>query len=443
MKKILSVITAVLVLSSAVASAAEQKEVKTGWTVGLLPALTYSTDMGLQYGAFGHFYYHGDGSRYPDPLHDIGWEISTFTQGRTRYFLSYDSKYLIPGLRVSGSAMYVTDPLYNFYGFNGEASVYNADMASNKDTGVNYYGMKRNMFRGLADVQGQITKELKWCAGLSYWHLDIGDMDEKYGYNKLMTMYKTYSTLGVIKPSEVNGGDRLELKAGLCYDSRNFEAAPDKGIWADLYLNGSPDLFGDGFNYLKLCAHFRHYVTLPFSMRAGKPVFAYHLAYQGTVAGEVPFYMQQNVTTLILKQMMSEGLGSSNTIRGTYANRIIADGFAWGNFELRLKLVRFKFAGQFFYVAVNPFLDCGIVTQPYRVDEMALVPDVIANAVKAGYHDSKKYIQDSVNDFVCTAGAGLKIAWNENFIVSAEAGHNFNQTLGGPFWLSIGTNYCF
>ena len=40
-------------------------------------------------------------------------------------------------------------------------------------------------------------------------------------------------------------------------------------------------------------------------------------------------------------------------------------------------------------------------------------------------------------------GAGLKLAWNQNFIVSIEVAHNFNKGIGDPFWMSIGTNYCF
>ena len=43
-----------------------------------------------------------------------------------------------------------------------------------------------------------------------------------------------------------------------------------------------------------------------------------------------------------------------------------------------------------------------------------------------------------------SAGLGLKLAWNENFILSAEVGRNLNQNgMGGPFWLNLITNYSF
>ena len=40
----------------------EEKEMKTGWSFGLLPTATWSTDNGFQAGAFGDVYYYGDGS---------------------------------------------------------------------------------------------------------------------------------------------------------------------------------------------------------------------------------------------------------------------------------------------------------------------------------------------------------------------------------------------
>lgn len=449
-----------------------QVEKKTGWGFGALPCATYSSDMGFQYGVFGDFYYYGDGSTYPNYRDKISYEVSHFTKGRTRLYLAYDSKFLIPNVRTTVSATYIDDPLYNFWGFNGAASPLYKSLESNKSyasqildgtisaadaalfatMGVNplknvsYYYTNRDIIRVLADFQGNIAPRLRWAGGVSYWNFRMGDINEdKYGYDAQSTLYNHYKQFGVIKDSEANGGSRLEIKAGLVYDSRDFETAPNSGIWSEIYVNGSPDVFGDGFNYLKLSAHFRHYVRIPIGLKVGDPVFAYHLAYQGTVAGEAPFYVQQNVTALILKQMMSEGLGSSNTLRGTRANRLIGDGYAWGNFELRVKMVNFKFLGQDFYLAANPFLDCGMIVQPYRVSEMSTLPEINALAIAAGYKagEADKYIRDMAGQFICSGGAGLKLAWNQNFIVSIEVAHNFNKGIGDPFWMSIGTNYCF
>ena len=468
----------------------EQKEVKKGWAFGAFPCLTYSNDVGFQYGAFGDVYYYGNGDTYPDPLHKISFEVSHYTKGRTRAYLAYDSKYLIPKMRITASATYVNDPLYLFFGFNGAASPFYNDLLSNKTyftagpgekgyptqanlpiygamgipagptdwdkdnvpLGVSYYNMRRDFLRILADFQGEITSHLKWAAGISYWWFrqDLYD-GQKFKYTPTATLYNHYVENGLIEEKEKNGGHRLELKAGLVWDDRDIEAAPNKGIWAELYLNGSPSITGDGYNYLKLCAHFRHYVRIPVGfIKAGDPVFAYHLAYQGTIAGNTPYYMQQNITALILKQMISEGFGSYNTVRGTNSNRLIADGYAWANAELRIKFWSFKLWGQYFYLATNPFFDFGMITQAYRLEKMATLPEMGMVAAAAngsatpyGYDDTLKYLRSKTFLPTYSAGIGLKLAWNQNFIISAEVAHNFSAGFGDPVWISIGTNYSF
>ena len=151
-----------------------------------------------------------------------------------------------------------------------------------------------------------------------------------------------------------------------------MEAAPNKGIWAEAYLNGN----FIGSPYLKLCAYFRQYISIPIDFTpAGRPVFAYRLALQHTIAGETPLFMVQNNPLLVQRNMISEGFGSSNTIRGLRENRILAEGMAWANTELRIKLVKFTLANQYFYVAVNPFFDAGIITKPYKADALAAIAD--------------------------------------------------------------------
>ena len=130
---------------------------------------------------------------------------------------------------------------------------------------------------------------------------------------------------------------------------------------------------------------------------------------------------------------MYEGLGGNSTIRGLYENRIIADGFVWANAELRIKLVRFRIGKGDFYLATNPFVDAGVVTKPYRLERMAMQYNMVADELR------KQAQQVTVS-----AGAGLKLAWNENFILSLEVARNLNQTgMGGKFWMNIITNYCF
>ncbi|MBQ4184206.1 MAG: BamA/TamA family outer membrane protein [Bacteroidales bacterium] len=441
----------------------EEKEMKKGWSFGVLPTATYSVDNGFQAGLFGDVYYYGDGSTYPDPVHKISWEGSYFTHShRMRLYLAYDSKYLIPKMRVNASVTYVTDPLYSFWGFNGPAAMQNYDVWSSRKltvpsaadptvlNNVNYYGMSRDMLRVLANVQGQIVPHLNWAAGVNFWHWKAGAMrdngvkdgDVKRYYNTDLTLFETYKTLGIIHEDEANGGNALEINAGVVYDTRDMEAAPNKGIWAEAYLNGNVLQH----QYLKACVYFRHYIDIPIHIPAGDPVFAYRLAWQQTIAGETPLYMIQNVPLLVQRNMISEGFGSSNTIRGIRENRILTEGFAWANTELRIKLVKFKLFNQYFYIAVNPFFDAGIITKPFRAAEFEKVavegkvydPKLAAIGQETLIYDSSK-----IRDVIMSAGAGLKIAMNQNFIVSAEFAKCLYKPLDAGLWIGIGINYQF
>ena len=452
-----------LLLFGVISVFAQEKEVKTGWSFGLLPCATFSVDNGLQYGAFGDIYNYGDGTTYPDPLHKISWEVSHFTKGKTRLYLGYDSKYLIPGMRVNASVTYVNDPMYNFWGYNGTASIQNYNLWGNKgitegkpafDRSINYYGMSRQMFRALANVQGRITDNLNWAAGVNFWNWKMGDMREspknkdtgKGLYDTEITLYRRYQQIGAITADEAAGGKALELNAGFVFDTRDMEAAPNKGIWAEAYLNGNVL----DHRYLKACVYFRHYIDIPIHLPAGDPVFAYRLAWQQTIAGETPFYMIQNVPLLVQRNMISEGFGSSNTIRGIRENRILAEGFAWANTELRIKLFSFKLFNQFFYIATNPFFDAGIVTKLYRPEafegEYRGFPNVPNNAdlnLAVLGQDTRIYDSSKAGDIVYSAGAGLKIAMNQNFIVSVDFAKCLYKPLDAGLWIGIGINYQF
>ena len=454
MKKLIAILLLAVTALSAFAQEEKEKEVKTGWSFGVLPTATYSVDNGFQAGLFGDVYYYGDGSTYPDPLHKISWEGSYFTHShRMRFYLAYDSKYLVPGMRINASATYVRDPLYSFWGFNGPASLANLDNPydywTNKTTDINYFGMSRDMLRILANVQGHITDHLNWAAGVNFWNWKLGDMrdngykhegagDTKYYYNKENTLYQDYQKLGIIKADEANGGMALELNAGLVFDTRDMEAAPNHGIWAEAYLNGNVLQH----RYLKACVYFRQYIDIPIHIPAGDPVFAYRLAWQQTILGETPLYMIQNVPLLVQRNMISEGFGSSNTIRGLRENRILTEGMAWINTELRVKLVNFKLFNQFFYIAVNPFFDAGIITKPYRSAEFAA-----AQQLNVATYMPLNKIYDASQEkgqFICSAGGGLKIAMNQNFIVSVELAKCLRPSqLDAGLWLGIGINYQF
>lgn len=497
-------IAAIAVLASATLAARtivdpadSTKKIKAGWNFGPLPAISYSTDLGLQLGALCDIYYYGDGSTYPEYLHKLNVEASYYMKGQGVFHLFYDSKHLIPGgVRVTAAATYFTNKKYSFFGFNGASAPYygfemskyksgqdsfpqvvtdaGGDIDSNKEAGIAFYNYQRNTVRVLADFSGPIYKNLRWAAGVSFWDYMIDDINGKWllneergakkgktwmNYDPSQTLYRKYVDNGIIKENEAKGGMCFDVKAGFIYDTRDIESAPNKGIWAEAYVNGSFDVTPgreDRYNYAKLCLHWRHYISLV----PDKLVFAYHLAYQGTIAGKAPFYTQQMISTLYLKQNNYEGLGSINTVRGTLYNRMIGDGYAWGNLEFRWKIVHFNFIKQNWYFAVNPFFDAGMVVQPYRVEEIdravANLNDMGRAYALAGndeearrcYDDSKLIRNGALtghtdNDALhMSAGLGLKLCMNNNFIIAVEAAKAFRRQ-DGNLGFRVGLNYIF
>ena len=414
--------TATLLLLTLAAKAGDDGQVK-GWNFGVLPCVSYNSDLGFQYGICADIFNYAN--LYPEYKQRMYVEASRYTKGQTLLHAQFDSRYLIPGIRTTLSASYQYDPMFLFYGLNG-LEAYDASRNANKETRENRYAYRRSMVRVLADFQGEIVPHLNWVGGLSYGYYGLGDL-KMDAYDADKTLYHQMREAGVLNAKEAEGGSRLEMKAGAVFDTRDNESAPNRGLWAEAYLNGSPDIFGDGYNYLRLAAHLRQYLSL----WPDRMVFAYHLAYQGTIAGQAPFYNQQNISTLFLRQTCTDGLGGVNTVRGLLAQRLVGDSYAWLNSELRIRLFNFRFIGQNWYVATNPLFDAGMVTRLYKGEELAAfygrpISDLKAEALKLH----------------CSAGVGLKLVMNTNFIISAEWAKPFKKT-DGDSALYIALNYVF
>ncbi len=445
-----------LLLTGLLASSLPAQETKTGWNFGALPAVTYSTDQGFQYGALVNLFDYGDGSIYPDNYHRIYVEASTFTKGSSILRVMYDSDYLIKGIRYAVDLSYMPDFAYDFYGFNGFGSVYNSawtdDELVNNSLSPDYrsrlfYAMKRHLFRFKNDFIGKIGQNnWNWNAGLSIQQfkpdvLDVSKFnkgkdpeDPKY-LPDVPTLFEYYTGAGIISPEEADGGWITGIKGGISYDTRDQRACPMSGIWAETGIEVVPEFLGAESSFGKLYLTWRQYFTL----KEDDLSFAYRLGYQQTLFGDVPFYYQGQIIVSELRGASSEGLGGSKTIRGLLRNRVIGDGIAYGNAELRWKMVRFKFINQNWYLGTNYFFDAGIVTDPIDVDRAAF---------QSFLNDLET--DESISDFLAdgkdkphmAAGLGLKIAMNENFIISADIGKAL-KAQDGDMEFYIGLNYLF
>ena len=103
---------------------------------------------------------------------------------------------------------------------------------------------------------------------------------------------------------------------------------------------------------------------------------------------------------------------------------------------------RVQLLNQFFYIAVNPFFDAGMVTKGYRENAFEGVKSIDSKLLALGI-EPKIYDTSKAGEVVTSVGAGLKIAMNQNFIVSVETAHCFYKEMVVDPWINIGINYQF
>ena len=444
------------------------RKVKTGWNFGALPSVAFDADLGFQGGALANIYYYGDGSQYPEYIHSIYAEAAYTTKNYGIFRINYDSKYLIPNHRLTLDMTYQPDAMCDFYGYNGYQSIYNQDLHKwKKDQSKMgdpaeyqsraFYKYKRDLFRFAADMEGTIYKNIKWNAGLGVlgYMIDECDIDMLNGKNefdpntpladqKAMNdnvegLYEKYVKWDIIDQAEAHGGWHPYLRAGLTYDSRDQRTCPTKGIYADAFFTYTA-AFGEqataGYNHLQFNFNFRHYVPV----YRDRITFAYRVGTQNNIAGKSPFYMNTYLNTLFIQRVMYEGLGGANSLRGIMRNRILANGFAYANVELRTKVAKFDIGKQHFYIGLAPFFDLGVITQPYELDEDAIKEGYLKDVAEAllPSHDPNRPVpplqlgeyfaldeeghidQSKVYMPHMAAGVGLKVAMNENFVLSVD-----------------------
>src|SRR4030042_2355702 len=131
----------------------KKEKIKKGLTFGAVPAITYSSDLGFQYGLVVNLYHFGDGSTYPKYRHSMYLEWSRYTKGSSVNMIRYDSEYLIPGIRVTAELSYMTEQALDFYGFNGYEALLDESLSDDEDTAYlsrMFYRMDRRMLRANA-----------------------------------------------------------------------------------------------------------------------------------------------------------------------------------------------------------------------------------------------------------------------------------------------------
>jgi|WetSurMetagenome_2_1015567.scaffolds.fasta_scaffold00002_158 outer membrane protein assembly factor BamA len=460
MKKALSVLLILMMAFSAFGQEKAKKEKKEkkpkeriGWKFGgALPATTYDSNLGFQYGALIEFFNYGKPSIYPEYLDHTYTEVSTFTKGSGIYRFMYETNRLFGKTYFSIDLSYLPDKAYDFYGFNGYESVYNADWM-NSDLEVPpyktamYYRFERNQFRIKSDLMGKLSGDhIKWSAGFAFNDFSLSEVDidrlnegkdDKLPSNAVQPgLYKLYQDLMIISPNEADGGWVNTLKGGIMWDSRDNKPNPMKGLWTEMGIEFAPGFMGNDWSFSRFYLTHRQYFTIiPEDLS-----FAYRVGYQTTITGHVPFFYQSQVITSRLTGATNEGLGGASSLRGVLRNRVVGDGFVYGNFELRWKPLYFKFLKADWYIGTNLFYDIGRVTKKIEMPDNV---ELMLEAPKYSNLNYSDYFNPGSEKFHHSAGISILFVANRNFCVAVDIGKAFNGQDSDILGFSIGLNYLF
>ncbi|MCQ2110923.1 MAG: outer membrane protein assembly factor [Bacteroidaceae bacterium] len=434
-----------------------QQEIKTGMGLYPLPEVAFDADKGLQLGGLLTMYNFGDGHSYPNYVSDGYVELAWFTKGSQLFQAGYDVVELLPGVRMSASVYESKDRAMDFFGFNGYATKYDQQrVALGQNGGMDYgpnYKLSRLNVLGKVDLRGNITDRFKWELGLHYSFFDIDPIDfdninkgkpDASKYTESYTLYQDFIDWGIISEQEAGGGSFLSFRAGLCYDSRDTESAPTKGIWAEAHIEAAPSIVASQ-GFYRYSMTWRQYFRI---LDRNRLSLALRANYQGCIGDDMPFYALPYMTVMG-SGADKDGMGGYRTVRGIMRSRVVGRDMAEYNFEVRSRVWGRSMFGQNIAIGLSAFSDGAMVI---RGRDMSYRPATLAGVASyARYQQTVESICTKDRPHVAV-GAGFRLIVNDNFILAAEYGVPvshfvsssnpiYNQDGTGAFY--INTEYLF
>jgi outer membrane protein assembly factor BamA len=377
-----------------------------------LPLVAYDTNTGLGLGIGGHYTLTGSRAdrlfAYTPYRHRFYAQGYATTGGYQQHVLSYDGFYVGDSpYRLRAVLTYERNVNANYFGI-GTAAL--ADLAygertySTYDAAVNAAGPKYFHF-GYQRPQGQVLLER------AFWG---GRVRALYGVNVqhvTITRYDSPTKLGSDCAAGLvagcDGGWNNTLRAGVSFDTRDFDPDPRSGVFVDSTGHWSAKGFGSTANYLRWTTAARVYVS-PFP-RLADVVLAARILYS-VQSANVPFFSMNTLATAGGTDDATDqsGLGGERTLRGYRQDRFVGPVATAANAEIRWTFARFPLLAQLFSLQIAPFVDTGRI-----FDRVGL----------------------SFSDWKTAAGAGLRIGWNRSTIVMLDFGASREDT---GFYIDFG-----
>jgi outer membrane protein assembly factor BamA len=347
---------------------------------------------------------------YTPYRHRFYAQVYATTGGYQQHVLSYDGFYVADSpYRIRAVLTYERNINANYFG-TGTATLADLEYAgrsySTYDAAVNAAG-PRYFHYGYERPQGQVLLErtlwggrVRGLYGINVQHVAVTrDAATKLGRDCAAGL-----AVGC------DGGWNDTLRAGVSFDTRDFDPDPRSGVFVDTTAHWSAKGFGSFANYLRWTTAARVYVS-PFPKLA-ELVIAGRVLYS-VQSASVPFFSMNTLATAGGSDDATDqsGLGGERTLRGYRQDRFVGRVASGANAEVRWTFVRFPLFAQHFSLQIAPFVDAGRV-----FDRVEL----------------------SFADWKAAAGAGLRVGWNRSTIVMFDFGASredagFYVDFGMPF----------
>lgn len=401
---------------------------RTGWRVQGLPLVSYNSDEGLGYGARLMLVDAGDGSPVPYRYSVVAQFFQT-TNGVAQHRLILDApRFLESDWRLGATVSLLNDRFSPYFGLGGQSAREPAyEACADRDAlkvdpnacpgnpdfrGLRYYSYEQ---RTLPSVVLNARRPLRgpWQVALGY-RFRLTTVNARYGSKDLgqardsrLVEDARAGLLSGLDGSEDGAATfrTAEVTASLLLDTRDNEPAPVRGMFHELALRGAAMPTGSGSNYWGATANLRFY----------QPVFSERLVaaarlFVDVMGGDVPFFLLTSFGGVEWLDGWS-GLGGVYTARGLLKNRLQGQVKALANGELRWR-----------FLSVAPW--------EQRLD-FTLVGFVDAGQAWTDLH----FADGGAPRY--GAGGGLRIAWNNNFILRVDYGLSPGDGTTG-FYLDFG-----
>ncbi|MFT4980068.1 MAG: hypothetical protein ACI8S6_005980 [Myxococcota bacterium] len=402
-------------LVSALAHAQEEEAVvseapEDGFGMGALPAVNYNSDEGFGYGLIGTGYWYRDGLRpYKAALTARYFRT---TKKVNAHMLRLDMLDVadLP-LRVTARADFYSALAQNFCGYVGDGHCGDdsdaiAEAAADgrglvgeeRDDFLRRYYLMRYTETAL-NIQTRtrlkdLPHKVEILAGYrgSYYIPGVFGDDTPWDGSLYQSSYYEDGETGFASV----------LQAGMVFDNRDNEPAPNSGYWSEFSLRGASPFWGSAWSYAGVNLTHRQYVTvIPDWL-----VSATRLVGDATW-GDMP---TQDIVRVGGLQDFS-AIGGQYGGRGMRSWRLTGQVKALFQEEFRLTFARFTPGTQRINLGLVGFFDAG--------------------------WSARSFDQLDLSESAIGTGSGLRVTWNENFIVRIDAGFSPIEDWSNKLYINL------